>query len=316
MHDAPLSAIDLNLLVALEALLDERHVGRAARRLHRSQPAMSRTLSRLRELFADELLVKEGRGMVATGRADALREPLKRLLSDTRDVLRPPAPFEARTSTRHFRFVSSDYAHVVLTGSIIESLREAAVGITLSVLPVGAGAIEALATGAADLLFGPPALCPPWCEQEPILADDWACVGRRGARFPRGLAGYLRRDHVAVGTDQVFGDPIALALRAMSAERRVRLRVSDFAGALFVAATSDLLATVPRPVAVAGAALLPLAVGPVPFTAEAPVVAMIWPRRSSSDPAHAWLRETVRTLVRARGKRRGSDSAASRREPR
>jgi DNA-binding transcriptional LysR family regulator len=297
MRIPELSALDLNLLVALEALLDAGSVSGAARRLHRSQPATSRMLARLREMMGDALLVPQGRGLVMTDRARALHGPVKLLLSDARQLLHPPAPFQPASQRAHFRLISSDYAQVVLLGPVMTWLAHAAPHVSLEVLPPSGDPLDALAAGRAELLFGPEALRPSWCEARRLLSDGWACVGRRDAALPSTIEDYLGREHVEVAVATAFGDPVGTALRALG-RRQVRLTVPDFAGAAFIAAQSPLVATLPAPVATAAARELGLALGPVPFPIEGATVAMIWPRRLDQDPAHAWLRATVVECLR------------------
>lgn len=308
MHEAKLSALDLNLLVALDALLTTGSVSGAARSLHRSQPATSRMLAKLREMIGDPLLVSQGRGLVATGRARALKGPVKLLLSDARRLLEPPAPFAPQSDAAHFRLVTSDYAQVALLGPAVRWIEQAAPRVSLEVLPLVGDPIDSLATGRADLLFGPEGLCPAWCQSVRLLADAWACVRRRGEPMPTTIRRYLALDHVEVTTAAGFGDSIARAL-GPARRRRVRLTVPDFAGACFVVASSALIATLPEPVATAAAAMLQLAVGRPPFRIEAPGIAMIWPRRLHEDPAHAWLRHAVVESVKRSSALRRSRAA-------
>lgn len=302
--------MDLNLVVGLDALLDEASVGRAARRLRRSQPAVSRILARLRDLFGDPLLVQQGRAMVLTERALGLRDPVKRLLGDAEHLLRPPLPFDPEREARHFRLISSDYALVVLLGPILEELGLQAPAVTFSVAAPGLASMDALAAGQADLLFGP-GVAPSWCETERLLSDPWACVRRRGAVLPRTRAEYLALEHVDVAVEVRFGQPIARALGRRAADRRVRLAVEDFAGALFVVAGSGLVATVPWPVAQRAAAVMPLAVGEVPFRIPPSEVSMVWPRRATAEPAHEWLRRAVRRATEEALSRPAAPSAGA-----
>jgi DNA-binding transcriptional LysR family regulator len=297
MRSVHLPSVDLNLLVALEALLETLSVTGAAKRLHVSQPAMSRTLGRLRELFDDPLLLKQGRQMVATDRALALKQPLRLLLSDTRLLLTAPSPFDEKSSTHHFRLATSDYAQVVLLGQVAQTLAAKAPAVTLSVIAIEATAFEALAKGNLDLVMAPPDLAPGWCEHEPLLRDPWVCVRHEALPLPSTLRRYLALPHIRVTTEHGFGGPVDAALAARGKARSVRLSVSDFAGALFVAAQSELLATVPAPVGKNGARLLDLHCKKVPFALTSPTISMIWPRRASNDPAHIWLRETVRQAL-------------------
>ncbi len=303
MHDTHLSALDLNLLVALDVLLDEGSVTRAARRLHLSQPAMSRVLGRIRDAFADPLFVRQGRALVATERARTLREPVKLALAGVKAVFAPPVPFDASATQRIFRLWTSDYAQVALLGPVLDDLLVAAPGVALTVLPLGTDPVAALASGAADMVFGPPALTPKWCDFQPVLADSWVVVCHRDHPPPQTVSAYLAAHHLAIGVELGHGEPIDEALARRGLRRDVRLRVPDFAGALFVAATSRLVATLPRPAGEQGARLLPLAVAPLPFAAPEPTVAMIWPQRLTNDPAHRWLREVVLTrLARSPGR--------------
>lgn len=299
MHQTHLAQVDLNLLVALDVLLDEGSVTRAAERLHLSQPAMSRTLGRLRDLFADPLFVREGRVMVPSQRARHLREPVKLALSGVKDLLDPPAPFDPAATARTFRLWTPDYAQVALLGPVLDELVAAAPGVTVVLLPLGVDPVSALASGAADLVFGPPSVSPPWCVCQPFLSDPWVVVCREDLPPPESLPSYLAAHHLAVGMEQGHGSPIDLALTRDGHRRDVRLRVPDFAGALFVAATSRLVATLPRPIGEQGARLLPLTLAPLPFAAPEPTIAMIWPHRLTGDPAHRWLRELVLSRVGA-----------------
>jgi DNA-binding transcriptional LysR family regulator len=254
-------------------------------------------LSRLRDQFGDGLLVKQGRGLVPTPRARALREPLKLALGGMRAMLEPPPAFAPSSATRCFRILTSDYAHVVMLGGVLDDLRIAAAGVTIVAETPGNDAFERLAGGAVDLVLAPPEVCPRWARAQTVLGDRWACVRRRGEALPATLNGYLALEHVDVGIEKQFGGAIAAGLASRSSRRRVRAQVADFAGALFVVAQSQLLATVPAPVAMRGCSLLPLAMSPVPFKLPSPEVAMIWPRRLDDDPAHAWFRQKVLQAV-------------------
>lgn len=294
MHTMKLSGLDLDLLVALDALLDTGSVSAAAERLHRSQPAVSRMLGRLRDCFDDPLFVPHGRGLAPTPRALALRGPLKLSLSEVQQLLTPPRAFDPARDTAHFRLVSSDYAAVALMGRIVSWMHDHAPGVSLSLLPVTGNPEHLLASGEADLMFGPQALCPPWCASAPFIEDEWLCVRRQGESLPGSLAEYLQMAHVAVHLERAFGNQIDTALRKQGgAMRRVQVTVPDFAAAVFITANSPLLATLPGPVARAAARQLPLVLGEVPLDLCGSVVSMIWPRRLDRDPAHEWLRRAV-----------------------
>lgn len=295
MPEVKLSGLDLDLLLTLDVLLETGSVSRAAGRLHRSQPTVSRMLGRLRDLFGDPLFVPQGRGLTPTPRALALRGPLQLALGEIRQLLSPPRAFDPAHDTAHFRILSSDYAAVALLGAVATWLRARAPHSTLSLLPIQGDPARPLASGDADLLFGPPALCPPWCASEPYIDDDWVVVRRKGEPLPANLADYLAENHVGVDIDSAFGNRVDAQIhQAGAGTRRIALQVPDFAAALFVLATSPLLATVPRPLAQAACAVLPLQLGDVPLPIPPSAIAMIWPRRLAHEPAHVWLRQAVR----------------------
>lgn len=291
MHKEKLLGLDLDILVALDVLLETGSVSAAASRLHRSQPAVSRMLGRARDLFGDPLFVPHGRGLVPTARALAMRGALKLTLSEVRSLIDPPRAFDPAQDAAHFRIASSDYAAVSLMGTVVSWLQQHAPRVQLTLSPVSGHPENVLASGAADLLFAPPALCPNWCMSEPFIDDAWVCVRRRGEPLPRTLEDYLAMPHIAVQIERAFGGQIEQALNG--AARNVQVTVPDFAAALFVVAASPLLATLPRPVAVAAAKLIPLEWGDVPLQIAGSSIAMIWPRRLDGDPAHSWLRRAV-----------------------
>jgi DNA-binding transcriptional LysR family regulator len=291
MHKEKLLGLDLDLLVALDVLLETGSVSATASRLHRSQPAVSRMLGRARDLFGDPLFVPHGRGLAPTARALAMRGSLKLTLSEVRHLVEPPRTFDPAQDAANFRLVSSDYSAVSLLGTVVSWLHQHAPRVHIALSPVSGHPESVLASGAADLLFGPQALCPNWCVSTPFIDDTWVCVRRRGESLPRTRNEYLAMSHIAVQIEQAFGGQIEKALNG--ATRRVQVTVPDFAAAFFVVASSPLLATLPRPIAVAASKLMPLEWGEVPLPIPGSSISMIWPRRLDGDPAHIWLRRAV-----------------------
>lgn len=297
MHFMQLSGIDLDLLVALDVLLETGSVSGAAKHLNRSQPAVSRMLGRLRDLFGDPLFVPHGRGLAPTPRALAIRGPLKLTLTEVQHLISPPRPFDPARDSAHFRIISSDYAAVTLMGAVVKALHLAAPRVHVTLLAVGDRPDRMLAAGEADLMLGPPSMVPPWCASKPFIDDQWVCVRRKGEVLPRTRAEYHAMEHVAVRIEHVFGRRVDAAAARRGPTRPTRVTVPDFAAALFVVATSSLLATLPRPLATAASQIMPLEIGDTPFPIAASPIAMIWPRRLESEPSHIWLRQAVTDSV-------------------
>jgi DNA-binding transcriptional LysR family regulator len=134
MHELHLGSLDLNLIVALDALLEERNVTRAAERVGITQSAMSHALARLRTLTGDALLVRSASGMVATARAEELGPPIRRALEGVTTALRPPRAFDPKTAQQRIRIGTGDYGEIVLLPRVVERLAKEASGIDLRVV--------------------------------------------------------------------------------------------------------------------------------------------------------------------------------------
>ena len=143
--------LDLNLLVALEALIEERNVSNAARRLHLTQPAVTGALNRLRDYFQDDLLVLQGRRMQPTPKAEALSGPVKRALLQIRGEITRAGTFDPATSSRHFLIIASDYAFTIVLADAIAKCSASAPGVTFEIIPPSSSAGERLERAEVDL---------------------------------------------------------------------------------------------------------------------------------------------------------------------
>ena len=144
---------DLNLLVALEALLEEKNVTRAAERVCISQPAMSGSLQRLRERFNDPLLVRVGRSMELTPRAEGLLQPVQNILQEIQSTIDAEPTFDPKTARRSFTVLMSDYVSTVLVPEVVRQISKEAPGIKIQVVMLGANDHERLESGQADLII-------------------------------------------------------------------------------------------------------------------------------------------------------------------
>ncbi|MFU8807289.1 MAG: LysR family transcriptional regulator, partial [Bradymonadaceae bacterium] len=183
-----LSSLDLNLLVALDALLEEVSVTRAAGRVGLSQSAMSHALGRLRETFDDPLLVRAGRGMTLTPRARELAEPLREALANLRQVIAPSQPFDPATSTQVFRVAADEYALFALLPLLVERLAKVAPKVDLRIRELGQSQSQhRLETGEVDLVL-------------PLgLAEHIPQTLYRRALFKLDLVCVIREDHPRIG---------------------------------------------------------------------------------------------------------------------
>jgi len=224
-----LSGLDLNLLVTLDALLNEAHVGRAAERVGLSQPAVSHALARLREIFEDPLLVRTGARMVATPRAEALRRPLDLALEQIRGIFQPSTVFDPANSNRRFALRLSDHVLDLLLPPLLGRLSELAPGVSLdigpwkgpaSMTPELAGSIDFVVACAAGPFSG--------FSGQRLFSDTEAIVARRGHPLERRLNRldvFCATPQVAVAGRLGAEDPVDTWLRQEGVARRVALSV-------------------------------------------------------------------------------------------
>lgn len=304
MNTAHLSTIDLNLLVALAALLEERSITRAARRLGVTQSAMSRTLGRLRDLLGDPLFVRSGRGVVATARGEALAEPLTRLLSDAEELIRAARPFDPGTATRQFVVGTSDFVVSVMVPPLAARIAAEAPGVDL-VLVSGASGVTtaALEAGEQDLAVLPDSAATPSLRRKPSVEVPFACLLRADHPAIAGgslsLADYAALPHLLVAPRGRPGGIVDRALAERGLTRRVSVQVQTFGVAGEIVAGTSLVATLPLPVARAHAAHLPVRVVPTPIPVPPFRLVLLWHERQHHDPGHVWLRRLVDETVRA-----------------
>jgi len=300
MHDAhdELKAVDLNLVLALDALLAERHVTRAAVRLGVSQSAASHSLARLRALFDDPLLVRGPRGtMLPTPRAEALAPAVHRVLVDLASVMRGDATFDPATARRTFRVGASDYVELILLPRLLERLGRVAPGIDVWVHTYADHGDEALASGVLDVVIGPPHAARAAGSFEKVLFDEaFTCIVRAGhplADSRMTLARYCAAPHLLVAPRGTPGSIVDDVLAAAGRSRRIAAAIPHFLVVPYVIAGSDLVATLASRVAAMFADTLGLVRMPPPFAIPKFQIAVAWHERSHHDVPQRWFREQL-----------------------
>lgn len=299
-----LASLDLNLLVALEALLEESSVGQAADRVSLSQPAMSHALKRLRVLLGDPLLVRAGARMQLTARAGAMRHPVHDALTRVRDLFVGEG-FDPARSTRTFRLFVADYASDLLLPLLLKRLEEEAPAASIRVQPSVGNAWDPFElTRLVDLAVA----CEPdrfkGFYQQRLFTDRDACAVRRGHPGTREFAKpeeFLKARHVAVVGREFTEDPVDTWLRQEGHERNVVLTVPHYLQALHVVSESDLIAVIPERLIRACARILDLDALPVPLDVGTFEEYLLHPARSHADPGCAWLRGILREIAKSLG---------------
>ncbi|WP_454617292.1 LysR family transcriptional regulator [Bradyrhizobium cenepequi] len=290
-----LNSLDLNLLTALDALLREASVSRAAMRLRLSQPAASHALQRLRDLVGDPLLVRNGTRMELTPRAQALRAPLAQALDQVRALFVPDA-FDAVSSDRHFRLMMPDLAVELLMPPLMEKITRIAPHVTIDVVPWRGPAIfTAEFARTIDLVISIGDAFKGFHRQRLYVDSDALAVRRGhpvGARLKKREA-FLAAKHVAVVIRGQNEDLIDSWLRSKGIERRIALVVPGYIEALHVAARTDLVAFVPRRLVAALARQLSLLTVTPPLDPGIDEQYMFYPTRAQVDPGSIWLRQLM-----------------------
>lgn len=295
MHQAHIPGLDLNLLPALEALLRRRSVTAAAADIGLSQPAMSRALARLRDVFGDPLLVRAGGQLILTARAVDLLPRVAAAMEALRGVYRPAA-FAPERLERTIRLVATDVHSVLLGPPLAARLAKAAPLLDLRFETVRPDIVARMERGEVDFAIALASTpLPPGAASMPIGADRLSLVLRRGhplADRDWTVADYGRVDHVGVS---IFGDSpsdLDAALAAHGVTRRMALTTPHFLSALAVVAQTDHATTISHAFASRFAGLFDLVLKPPPLPATLAQV-LVWSQPRGADPALAWLRGVI-----------------------
>jgi DNA-binding transcriptional LysR family regulator len=287
---------DLNLLFTLDVLLAEGSVARAARRLQLSPSAMSRALARLRQATGDPLLVRAGRGLVASPRALELRESISQLVHDAEAALRPAGMLDLAQLVRTFTLRASEGFVENFGAALLARVATEAPGVGLNFLhklrkdsgPLRDGSVD-LETGVVDNCISPEV------RTQALFRDHYVGVVRAGHPLSEGemsAARFAAARHVHVSRRDGDKGPIDEALAGLGLHRQISTVVGGFSAALALVRASDLVACVHERhtgVLYAGMHSFALPLPVAPFT-----VSMLWHPRLDGDPAHRWLRGCVR----------------------
>lgn len=295
VHDPSLSAIDLNLFGVLRALLQERHVTRAAERVGLSQSATSHALARLREVCGDPLLVRHGRSLELTPRALALLPSLERGLSELESVVTREPSFEPRTARRVFTLGMSDYQQGFLLTPLLQRLEREAPLIDLSVLTFP-NLSEMLETGRADLAIIVTGSTGTAFSTQKLFSDKFVCAVRKDhphVKKSLSLEAYLSLRHVLVAPGGAPGSLVDTELERRGLSRRVALTVSSFLVAPLIVSETDFIATSPERLLRRLTQRLSLKLLDPPLRLPSFSFSLAWHPRLDHDPAHHWLRAQI-----------------------
>lgn len=293
-----LRSVDLNLLVALQSLLEERSVTRAADRLGVSQPALSRMLARMREILDDPLLVRSGREMVPTPRARELVGPLEVWLSDAAGLL-TPATFDPATAEGVLRIMTTDAATEAVVTPWICELAKHAPGLRFELTALTSPVSSALARGDADYAVDTFPEPIPDCHVQHLLDDRFVCLVRTGhPRIRESLSTKEYQDalHIQVTGSGGGNELLEQELARFGVRRRIIVKTPSIVAAPYIVARSDWLLTIPNVRAQRAAKRYPIEVLPLPFPVRDSPLSLLWHNRVERSGLHRWARRRLAEL--------------------
>lgn len=299
MSEIPLRHIDLNLLVVLDVLLRERSVTRAAQRLNVTPSAISHALRRLRELFDDELLIRDGRRMRPTVRAEALAETLPRLLGQLSNMVAAPQPFEPGTSTRTFRLAAPDFI-APLVPLLLQHVGEEAPQVRIELVPFSPMVARELAEGRHDALVGPSFLGDEGVRSVALGAWPWAVFGRADHPAFRdwSLEAWSAYPHLQIRTSGGGGPgPVGRKASTFGVQRRIGAVIPHFSMAAPVLAQTNLLLTVPSLAMNSAEAAYGLVRRDVPFDLPPMGLSLFRSAAGGDEPGVRWFLEKIQSAI-------------------
>ena len=297
--------LDLNLLLVLDMLFEEQTLTRTAQRLHLSQPTVSAALSKLRHALGDELFVRANGAMQPTARAVSLRPAVAAVLRTIRLDILSQAAFDPARESGVFSLSLSDIGELEFLPRLIERLDQAAPGATLRSCVERPHELSlAMDLGTVDLAIGYfPDLVSSSFKQQSLFRHRSACLVRRNhpSIGPQmSLEDYLAAEHIAIAQEGRTRDVVELGLAARGLRRQIKLQISHFLSVPFLVAQSNLVATIPRPLAVQFAGACDLLVVEPPFPIPPIEVKQLWHKRFDGHPRLRWLRQQVAEISQNR----------------
>lgn len=283
--------LDLNLLVALEALIEERHVSAAARRIHLSQPAVTGALKRLREYFNDELLVQRGRRMFLTPKAETLADPVRRALLQIRGEITRAGNFDPATTARHFVISASDYAYTILLSNVVVKAATLAPAVSFEIVPPSEQANDRFDRAEIDLLLTVDKLALSGHTFTELWRDDEVVISWEGAGFEEiDEETFFACDHAVATFGPERRPSVAdYYIDRNGWKRRVAVQLPEFGALCQAIVGTKRLATMHRRYALHFARLYPIKLHETCITFPDLIEGMQWHSVRDDDPGLRWL---------------------------
>ncbi|HSX55572.1 MAG TPA: LysR family transcriptional regulator [Sphingomonas sp.] len=299
IHGSPIAKLDLGMIVAMEIMLRERSVSRAARRVGLSQPAMSNALARMRDIFGDALLVRSEGRMVLTERGERLLAQLGQLVVEL-EGLADPTEFNAASSTATFRLAMTDHVGATVMPRVFRAVAQEAPGVRLHSLTMPSREIDPHDnnSGDVDLRMGWIRALPANWYSSTLFDEELVVIGsidNPQLAAPLDLEQFLGLPHIALATERpMFQNLTDQALAAAGHSRNIVGTLSHFAMVPFIVAEGMQVAMFPRRLAEYYRPWARIRIVPSPFDFKRFSVSLAWHPRVHNDPGHKWLRDLIK----------------------
>jgi len=301
MRETNIRSVDLNLLVALKALLDEQHVTHAAEKIGLSQPAMSRALGRLRVLFKDPLLVKGASGLGLTARANALYQPLENILAEINQIITPPDPEpEPLMMEEEIVIATRDNEMVSVLPKVINYLENEAPGITLNIIQMVGNDLNPLENNEVDFILTGSERHSATLHRHFLYQERFCCLFSASNPVLQQeftLKKYLEMKHCLVTITGSGPGIVDKTLAELGLTRKVAMRVPHFLAASFIVAESNLVVTLPHRVGLLLAEHTTIVMRDPPIAIRSFPIYLYWHARNQNNPVHRWLRQTITKII-------------------
>jgi DNA-binding transcriptional LysR family regulator len=290
-----LRKLDLNLLIALDVLITEASVTKAAEKLNMSQSAMSYSLKRLRTILNNDILIRTSREMEVTPYARQISDRVHQILTEIESTLLSKEIFNPTTAQETFRIAASDYVEATIGINLIQRLTTQAPGIRIRISNLNKETvIDALDNNRIDLIINARLPFKSWHIQQNLYREEFVCVVRSDDELTElSMEDYLLRSHLLVSMRDDFQGTVDKILERQQQSRQVIWSTPHFMAIPFLLANSDCVALLPRRMAQQCARAMDLKLLPPPMAIEGFTVSMIWHQRNTNRPQHQWLRTQV-----------------------
>ena len=293
MHETNISTLDLNLLRALKALLDKKHVSRAAESISLSQPAMSRALQRLRDTFKDPLLVKGSNGLDLTPRAIELYQPLQEIFLQLNQII-TPSSFNPATTQAEISIATRDYEMITIMPTVIKAITAEAPNLKLRIIAMHGDDMTALDKNEVDFVLSGTISKSALLYQKKIVTDNYVCLmSKQQAKQKITLSKFVSMKHCLVTISGVGPGVVDQVLAEQGLKRDIAVRIPHFLAASHIVANSSLIATLPRRLGQLLSDNTNISLIKPPLVLPDFAIYLYWHGRNQNNPIHQWLRNKI-----------------------